>query len=27
MQRFAVFEARQPVADRLLLEPISVMRQ
>ena len=27
MQRFAVFEGGQPVADRLLLEPISVMRQ
>jgi len=26
MQRFAVFEEGQPVADRLLLEPISVMR-
>jgi len=24
MQRFAVFEGRQPVADRLLLEPISI---
>ncbi len=27
MQRFAIFKAGQPVADRLLLEPISVMRQ
>ena len=27
MQRFAVFEAGQPVADRLLLEPISVASQ
>ncbi len=27
MQRFAVFEGGQPVADRLLLEPISVMRR
>ena len=27
MQRFAVFEEEQPIADRLLLEPISVVRQ
>jgi len=27
MQRFAVFEGGQPVADRLLLEPISVASQ
>jgi 4-amino-4-deoxy-L-arabinose transferase-like glycosyltransferase len=27
MQRFAVFEEGQPVADRLLLEPISVMKR
>lgn len=27
MQRFTVFEEGQPVADRLLLEPISVMRR
>jgi 4-amino-4-deoxy-L-arabinose transferase-like glycosyltransferase len=27
MQRFAVFERGQPVADRLLLEPISVMKR
>ncbi len=25
MQRFAIFEEGQPVADRLLLEPISVL--